>query len=230
MSDSLILFAPHHRGLEHGYVERPDGSEGIRTERGVKEAYRPAENIAERGAFLAVNVLVVVQEAGQELDHRLLIGSAVFKHGEESENQLSVLHSIVLYSEYSAPCGSAIQLLQHVDERPAIDGCPYLLRCKLSSAGVQSLEDVVDACVAVGRAILPDHGGVQNAVLEIDSVLFLQRLVCFVFVPILNFSLKWTRLSRQKIIEFLVCVKKNSDYLMLTFSAFSPEYTSQGVR
>jgi hypothetical protein len=44
------------------------------------------------------------------------------------------------------------------------------------------------------------------------------------------YSLKWTRLSRQKIIEFLVCVKKNSDYLMLTFSAFSPEYTSQGVR
>jgi S1-C subfamily serine protease len=43
-------------------------------------------------------------------------------------------------------------------------------------------------------------------------------------------GLKWTRLSRQKIIEFLVCVKKNSDYLMLTFSAFSPEYTSQGVR
>ena len=43
-------------------------------------------------------------------------------------------------------------------------------------------------------------------------------------------GIKWTRLSRQKIIGFLTRAGNNCDYLMLTFLAFSPEYTSQGVR
>jgi len=36
-------------------------------------------------------------------------------------------------------------------------------------------------------------------------------------------ELKWTQLSRQKIIVFLTRLKKNFDYLMVTFPAFPPE-------
>ncbi len=39
----------------------------------------------------------------------------------------------------------------------------------------------------------------------------------------LTVSLKWTQLSRQKIIVFLTRLKKNFDYLMVTFPAFPPE-------
>lgn len=36
-------------------------------------------------------------------------------------------------------------------------------------------------------------------------------------------TVKWTQLSRQKIIVFLTRLKKNFDYLMVTFPAFPPE-------
>ena len=40
---------------------------------------------------------------------------------------------------------------------------------------------------------------------------------------LLRLSVKWTQLSRQKIIVFLTRLKKNFDYLMVTFPAFPPE-------
>lgn len=39
----------------------------------------------------------------------------------------------------------------------------------------------------------------------------------------ISVKLKWTQLSRQKIIVFLTRLKKNFDYLMVTFPAFPPE-------
>ena len=50
-----------------------------------------------------------------------------------------------------------------------------------------------------------------------------QLNLALVFGESSGLPLKWTQLSRQKIIVFLTRLKKNFDYLMVTFPAFPPE-------
>lgn len=73
-------------------------------------------------------------------------------------------------------------------------------------------------------------GAVTGLLAAAGSAGLLGAKIGAILGPIGVVGVKWTRLSRQKIIGFLTRAGNNCDYLMLTFLAFSPEYTSQGVR
>ena len=94
--------------------------------------------------------------------------------GEEPKNHLHVLEAPRGFAIETSPGGVLVELSEYTNQFAVVECDSDFLGLKIHAAGVEPFKDHVDATLILGWLVLPNHGRMDDAVIQSTAVIYVE--------------------------------------------------------